>query len=458
MPSKPHFDLLVVGGGQAGIPLAHAMAAQGRRVALAERRRLGGSCVNFGCTPTKAALASARLAAEARRAAEFGLRIAGVDVDFAAVLKRARDIAADSRHGLERRFENRENPLLLVGHSRFTGRARDGFALSVGDLEVTATQVVLDTGTRTLVPPVPGIESIPFLHAGNWLDRDDRPEHVAMLGGGVIGLEMGQFYARLGCRVTILLRSERVGGREDPEVADALRDVLAADGVAFRTSTVVERVRNPGEGVELSLARGEARESLRATHLFVAAGRHPNTDDLGLETIGVATDAHGIVETNERLATNVAGVWAAGDIRGGPMFTHAAWDDHRILLSQLVGDGSRTTRRIVPYAIFTDPELGRVGMTETAARGSGKAFEVMRYDMSRSGRAREQGTARGFIKVLVERGTNRILGAAVLASGGAELVHVYVDVMNAGAPATVIRDAVHIHPTLAEAIQSAVTP
>jgi pyruvate/2-oxoglutarate dehydrogenase complex dihydrolipoamide dehydrogenase (E3) component len=457
MPSKRHFDLMIVGGGQAGIPLAHAMAAKGQGVGLAERRRLGGSCVNFGCTPTKAALASAHLAAEARRAAEFGLRIPHVEVDYAAVLKRARDIAAESRHGLERGLEHSQNPLLLRGHARFIGRDGAGFALAVGDTEVTASRVVLDTGTRTLVPPIPGLETVRFLHSGNWLDHDERPEHVVMLGGGVIGLEMGQFYARLGCRVTMIVRSERVGGHEDPDVAEALRGVLAADGVTLRMSTGVERVSSVAGGVELSLLHDGVRDALRATHVFVATGRKLNTDDLGLDRVGVGVDPSGVVTTDSGLATSVPGVWAAGDIRGGPMFTHTSWDDYRILVSQLAGDRSRTTRRVVPYAIFTDPELGRVGMTETEARRSGKAFEVMRFDMSRSGRAREQGTSAGFIKVLVEQDSQRILGAAVLASGGAELVHLYVDIMNADAPATVIRDAVHIHPTMAEAIQGAVT-
>ena len=224
MAGKRHFDLLIIGGGQAGVPLAREIAATGKRVALAERSRLGGSCVNFGCTPTKAALASARLAAEARRAGEFGIRIPRVDVDFAAVLARARAIAAESRRGIEGRLEHSENPLLLRGHARFTGREAQGFAVSVGDAEVTASQVVLDTGTRSRLPSLPGLESVPYLHAGNWLDRPDRPDHLAMLGGGVIALEMGQLYARLGSNVTILERRGAVGEREDPEVAEALRE------------------------------------------------------------------------------------------------------------------------------------------------------------------------------------------------------------------------------------------
>ena len=457
MAGKSHFDLLIVGGGQAGVPLAHALAARGWSVGLAERARLGGSCVNFGCTPTKAALASARLAAEARRAGEFGLRIPSVEVDFAAVLERARQIAAESRTGLERRFEGLTNPLLIRGHARFTGREGDGFALSIGGRDVTASQVVLDTGTRTRVPDLPGLEKVAYLHAGNWMDQRELPGHVAFLGGGVISLEMGQLYARLGSRVTLIVRGARIAGHEDPEVAEGLRALLARDGIEFETSTTTERITGAAGSLELSLRRDAATKTLRATHLFVAVGRRPNTDDLGLETIGVEVDEAGIVRVDERLATGVEGVWAAGDIRGGPMFTHTSWDDFRILESQLAGDHRRTTRRIVPYAIFTDPELGRVGMTEAEAKQSGRIFDVKRYDMVRSGRAREAGEDGGFIKLLIERETRQLLGAAVLAAAGGELVHLYVDLMNAGAPVTVIRDAVHIHPTLAEAVQSAVT-
>ncbi|HTM58124.1 MAG TPA: FAD-dependent oxidoreductase [Candidatus Udaeobacter sp.] len=457
MPGKPHFDLLIVGGGQCGVPLAHALAGPDRSVALAERARLGGSCVNFGCTPSKAAIASARLAHDARRAADFGLRIPEVEADYAAVIARAGAIAEESRRGLERRFEGRENPLLLRGHARFTGRAGHGFALRVGELDCTASQVVLDTGTRTRVPEIPGLEETPFLHSGNWLAARDRPEHVVFIGGGVISLEMGQCYSRLGIEVTIVARSEWLGGREDPDVAEALRAMLEREGIRFFTSAAVDRVRRDGHAVDVSIVGTMGSQWMRATHLFIAAGRRPNTDDLGLDSVGVDRDEDGFVRVDERLATSVEGIWAAGDIRGGPMFTHASWDDHRILRSQLDGDGTRTTRRIMPYAIFTDPELGRVGMTEAEARHSGRDFEVRRFDMAANGRARESGESSGFIKLLVERKSNHILGAAVLAAGGAELVHAYVDLMNAGAPATVIEHAIHIHPTLSEAVQSAVT-
>ncbi len=433
MPSA-HFDVLIIGGGQAGIPLAGALAKAGRRVALAEQKDLGGSCVNFGCTPTKAAIASARVAHLARRAAEFGLRIPSVEVDFPAVLERARGVVMESRNGLAKHFG--ENPVLLRGHARFQG---PGFRLKVGDQEVTADQVVLDTGTRSIIPKIDGLEKLDYITAENWLDHPQLPEHLAVIGGGYIGLEMGQFYRRMGSRVTVWHRGPRVAPREDEEFSAAIQGFLEREGIEFHLN------REPASVSEI----GDAT-------IFVATGRTPNTDDLGLETVGVET-ARGVVKVDKRLATNVPGIWAAGDIRGGPAFTHTSWDDYRILMSQMTGDGSRTTDRIVPYAMFVDPELGRVGLTEKEARDKGLNIRVSRFEMAWNGKAREVGETDGFIKVVHDAETNMILGAAVLGAEAAELVHMYVDIMNAKAPSTVIRDAVHIHPTLAEAIQSAVS-
>jgi pyruvate/2-oxoglutarate dehydrogenase complex dihydrolipoamide dehydrogenase (E3) component len=444
---------LIIGAGQAGPTLAVSLAKSGWRVGLAERKHVGGSCVNFGCTPTKAAIASARAAQLARRGAEFGLHIPSVEVDFPAVLARAREIVLKSRHGLETWLSGTANLTLLRGHARFEGREADAFRLRVGEEPVTAARVVLDTGTRNLIPPIPGLDEVDFLDAENWLDRSELPGRLVIIGGGSIGLEMAQFYRRLDSDVVVIEGTGQIGGHEDADVASALQQLLAAEGLEFRLNMQVTRVQ-PANGRILVRLQNDAVE---ATHLFVATGRRPNTDDLGLETVGVNISKHGFVEVDSRLATNVKGVWAAGDIRGGPMFTHTAWDDYRILQSQLAGDGSRTTERIVPYAIFTDPELGRVGMTERAAREAGRRIKTARFDMRRNGKAVEIGETAGFIKVVVDAETDRLLGAAVLANDGAELVHSYIDVMNAGAPFQVIRDAIHIHPTLAEAVQSAVS-
>jgi pyruvate/2-oxoglutarate dehydrogenase complex dihydrolipoamide dehydrogenase (E3) component len=457
MTETNHFDVLIIGAGQAGIPLAHDLAEAGKRIALAEEKDLGGSCVNFGCTPTKAVIASARVAHLARRAKEFGLKIPTVEVGFPAVLERAERILIESRISLQKGFEKTDNPKLLHGSAHFDGREMNAFRVVVGDRSVVADQVVLDTGTRSTIPPIEGLDKLAFICAENWLDATTLPEHLAIIGGGYIGLEMSQFYRRMGSRVTVIEGTNQVAGHEDQDVASALQSLLEAEGIEFHLNTSVKRVESIQENVKLTVEKDKESFPISASNVFVATGRTPNTEDLGLETVGIKVSDRGIVEANDRLATNVGGVWVAGDIRGGPMFTHTSWDDYRILLSQLAADGSRTTSRVVPYAIFTDPELGRVGMTESEARNNHKQIKVARYEIKGNGKARESGETEGFIKVIIDGKTNRILGAAVLASAGAELVHLYVDMMNADAPYTVIRDAIHIHPTLAEAIQSAVT-
>lgn len=314
-----------------------------------------------------------------------------------------------------------------------------------------AKNVVLDTGTRSAIPPVEGLQDAGCIHAGNWLDVAELPRKLAIIGGGYIGVEMAQLYRRLGSEVTIIESGGQIAAQEDADVASRLQELLAAEGVAFRLNARVERV----EGKSGKLKLHVAGTTLGATHIFSATGRQPNTDDLGLESVGVRTDEHGFVEVDKRLATNVNGVWAAGDIRGGPMFTHTAWDDYRVIESQIAGDGSRTTERVVPYAVFTDPELGRAGMTEREARSAGHAVKIGRFEMKQNGKALELGETAGFIKVVVDAASDRVLGAAVLAHEGAELVHIYIDLMNARAPFRNIRDAVFIHPTLAEAVQSA---
>jgi pyruvate/2-oxoglutarate dehydrogenase complex dihydrolipoamide dehydrogenase (E3) component len=458
LSGEPELDLLIIGAGQAGIPLAHALAKESWSVAIAERKDPGGSCVNFGCTPTKAAIASARMAQLARRAGEFGIRLSRMQVDFAAVLRRARGIAAQSRISLRESLVHVHggNPAYHHGHARFLGRTGRLFRVAIGTRVVLARQVVLDTGTRTLVPRGLGLEGVDYLHAGNWLHRPALPAHLVVIGGSYVGLEMSQFYRRMGSRVTLLERGARLADREDEEVSRALRGFLECEGITCRLDSPVTRVERTRGGVKVTLRHRRRREELTASHVFLAAGRRPNTDDVGLATIGLETEKDGTLATDRRLRTRVRGVWAAGDIRGGPMFTHTAWDDYRILQSQLAGDGTRTTSRIVPWAVYTDPQLGRVGLSEEEARRRGVRVSVGRFEMSRNGKAREIGEPEGFVKVLVDPKTKKLVGATVLAAEGAELVHVFVTLMNAGAPVSAIRDALHIHPTLAEALQSAV--
>jgi pyruvate/2-oxoglutarate dehydrogenase complex dihydrolipoamide dehydrogenase (E3) component len=449
------YDVLIIGGGQAGIPLAYKLAAEGRTVALAERKDLGGSCVNFGCSPTKAAIASAKVAFQARRASEYGVEIPEVRVDFPAVLRRARGVAETKRAGLDRGLEGSENPRLIRGHARLEGREAGGFRVSVGDRSILVGELVLNTGTRTLVPPIEGIEDVEYIDAGNWLDREGLPDRLAVVGGSYIGLEMAQFYRRMGSDVTVVVgSSDHVTSNEDDDVSEAMRGILAEEGVKFVFCERAEKVAEDGDGLVLMLA-GDDPAEVHATHLFLATGRLPNTDDLGLESVGLETDGRGFVEVDERLATDVEGIWVGGDIRGGPMFTHTSYDDHRVLLSQMAGDGSRTTERVVPYAIFTDPELGRVGMTEREAREAGYEVEIHYLNMEEEkGKAYELGENKGFIKVV--SAADKVLGAAVLTAEGAELVHIYEDLMNADEPLSVVREAVYIHPTLAEDVQSTI--
>jgi pyruvate/2-oxoglutarate dehydrogenase complex dihydrolipoamide dehydrogenase (E3) component len=454
--ARADFDLVVIGAGQAGPPLAIALAKKGWKVAIAERKDLGGSCVNFGCTPTKAVIASARVAWLARRGGSFGIRIPSVEPDFAAVLDRAKGIVNQSRMGLRESLRNERNIEVVPSHARFDGRVRGSLRIQAAGRTMTARQVVIDVGTHSRIPPVPGIESVRYLTAESWLDQTDLPKHLVVLGGGYTGLEMAQFYRRMGSAVTVIDEASQVASREDEDVADAIRKLLQSEEIGFRLETRVTGVEEASNGLRITLRAGRNADKLAPSHLFVATGRRPNTDDLGLETIGIEPEKDGTIRTTKRLSTKSRGVWVAGDVRGGPMFTHTAWDDYRVLLSQLAGDGSRTTDRIVPYAIYTDPQLGRVGLTEAAAKKEGRRIRVGRFELRQNGKAREIGETEGFVKVVTDARGRRILGAAVLAWEGAELVHLFVDVMNAGGGPAAIRDAIHVHPTLAEAIQSAV--
>lgn len=454
MESSGAYDFVIIGGGQAGIPLAYALAGEGMSVALVESAYLGGSCVNYGCSPTKAAIASARVAHQARRASEFGIRVPEVEVDFPAVLRRAKEVVKTKRGGLYEGFEGSENPLLIEGSARFEGREAEGFRLDAGGREVFARQVVVNTGAKTVIPPIDGLDSVGFIESSSWLDHEELPGRLVVIGGGYIGLEMAQFYRRMGSEVVVVAGSSgRAVTREDDDVAAAMQSLLEDEGVEFVAGRA-GKVEKSVSGVSLTLEGGS---TVDGTHLFLATGRKPNTGGLGLENIGLETGEGGEIEVDERLATSVEGVWAAGDVRGGAMFTHTSYDDFRVIASQVTGDGSHTTDRVVPYAIFTDPELGRVGMTEREARDAGYEVEVMTFDVANDGKASEIGETRGLIKVVADGGTKRILGAAVLSHEGAELVHAYIDLMNAGAPYTVIRDAVHIHPTISESIQSVVS-
>lgn len=440
-------DVFVIGAGQAAEEIVERCCSKGMRVVVAERKNPGGSCVNFGCTPSKTAIESARLAALARRSDEFGVRIPTVEADYARVLELARLSAESSRKGVTERFGER----LIRGHARLVGRDGDRTLVEVDGKRWRAENVVLDTGTRSLVPKIDGIEAIDVINAENWLFEERLPRRIALLGGGYISVEMSQFYRRMGVEeVTVIDTNSQILAREDPDVSEALQKLLEEEGVRFVLGTRYGEVNRVRGGIVLDCGG----TPVEADRLFVAVGRRPNTDDLGLETVGIVPDDRGILAVNERLGTNVKGIFAVGDIRGGPMFTHTAWDDARIVLSALGVEGGHTTDRVVPYAIFTDPPLGRVGLGEREAKAAGKSFETLRFDMARNAHAAEARETKGFIKVLLEKETDRILGAAYFGAAGADLIHVYGLLMVAKLPASTLREAVIAHPTYAEATQN----
>lgn len=445
-------ETAIIGGGQAGVPLARALGAARRTVALIEREHLGGSCVNFGCTPSKAMIASARLAADARRASELGINIPQVTVDFPSVMNRARRLVAGAKGLLDESFAHQANPHVVVGHGRLAGRDGQRFRVRAGDRVVLAEQIVLNTGTRTSRPTLDGLDQIPIITGENWIGLSKLPRRLVILGGSYIALEMAQAYRRLGSEVIVLQQGKQLAEHEDDDVAEALQSALEDDGVTVLLNTRARRVEATSSGVRVHLAD----RIVDGSDLFVATGRRPNTDDLGLETIGVRLGKDGVVEVDERLATNIPGVWAAGDIRGGPAFTHTAYNDFKVLESQLLGDGSRKRGRIIPFAMFTDPELGRVGMTEKDAREAGHPIKVGRHAMADSGKAREIAKTTGFLKVIIDAESKTFLGAAALCTEGSEVIQLFVELMNAGATTQTMLDAIHVHPTLAEAAKNAV--
>ncbi len=441
-------DVIVIGSGQAGVPLAARLAEAGRSVALFERSHLGGTCVNYGCTPTKTVIASARAAHVARTAAPFGVRVESVRVDLDAVVDRKEAVVREWRDGVASRLERAGDRLTVVReHARFVGPR----TVRAGSDECTAETVIVNTGARPVEPPIPGLDGVSWLDNTRLMELRAVPEHLLILGGGYIGCELGQAYRRFGAAVTIVDRNERLLAREDPDVSEALEGVFREEGITLRLGATVRGVAGGG-GIRLDLED----ETVRGSHLLVAAGRRPNTDDLGVEAAGLELDDRGAIGVDDRYRTSVDGVYAVGDVTGGPQFTHAAWDDHRILFDLLTGNGERTRAdRIVPHAVFTDPQVARVGLAESEARRTGRPHEVASMPFRNVSRAREAGREAGLIKVLVDPETERVLGATIVGAEAAELIHVFVTAMSGDAPARAIVEAEAIHPAYAEGLQTA---
>jgi len=441
------YDAIVIGSGQAGNPLSHKLADLGWKVALVEKAHLGGTCINTGCTPTKAMVASAQVAHYARNAARWGVRASGVAVDLAKVVARKQKIVESFRSGQQSRVDERPNLALHRGHARFVAPGR----LQVGDRILDGERIFINTGTRTDLPRLEGLDAVPYLTNASLMELREVPEHLVVLGGGYIGLELGQMFRRFGSEVTIVHRGAHVLGREDDDVADELRKILEGEGIRFVLEAQTRYVEKKGGGIALCFTVQGRPETVTGSHLLVATGRRPNTDDLGLDEASIATDERGFIRVDSRLRTNVPNHWALGDVKGGPAFTHIAYDDFQIVYANLVEKKDSTTeRRTVPYAVFTDPQLGRIGLTETEARATGRKLKIGKYPMAWVARAIERDETAGFMKVIVDAQTDRILGAAILGSEGGELVQMLGALMLAGAPYTVLKGAVFIHPTLAE--------
>ena len=442
------YDAIGIGTGQAGPPLAVRLGNAGRRTAIIERKLIGGTCVNVGCIPTKTLIASARAAHVARRAGEFGVVLDGpVRVDMTRVKTRKDDIVRQSNAGVTKWIHDAPNVTLFDGQGRFEGPR----CVRVGERLLEAPQIFINVGGRASTRGIDGLAGVAFYTNSGMMDIDFLPEHLLIVGGSYIGLEFAQMYRRFGSAVTVVEMGPRLIGREDEEVSAAIRTILEGEGIRFRLNAKCLGVTPHGDGVSLRVSCDEEPRVIVGSHLLLAIGRVPNTDDLGLDLAGVRTDPRGYIEVDEGLRTSVPGIWAIGDANGRGAFTHTSYNDYEIVAANLLdGEQRRVSDRIPTYALFIDPPLGRVGMTEREVRASGRRALVGKRLMSRVGRARERSETQGFMQVLVDAETRKILGAALLGIEGDEAVHSILDVMAAGAPYTVLQRAMHIHPTVSE--------
>ena len=452
MATPQRLDAIVIGAGQAGPPLAVRLAEAGLQTVLIERDHLGGTCVNDGCIPTKTLVASARAAHVARRAADYGVVVGGpVRVDMAAVKARKDAVVAESIGSLTRWLQGTANLRVVRGQARFDG----AHVVEVGGEVFEAPKIFINVGGRAVIPDWPGLADVPVLTNTSMMAIDTLPDHLVVIGGSYIGLEFAQMVRRFGSKVTVIELGDRLIAREDPEVSAEIQAILEREGVAFHLGARGKQVARVAgsDRIRVTIEAGGQTHAIDASHVLAAVGRRPNTDDLGLDRAGIDIDASGFVVVDDQLRTNVDGVWAMGDVNGQGAFTHTAYNDYEIVAANLLdGDARRVSDRIPAYALFTDPPLGRVGMTETQARAAGKRVRIATMPMTRVGRAKERGETQGFMKVVVDADTERILGAALLCIEGDEIVHSLLDVMATGATYKVVQRAMHIHPTVSELI------
>jgi pyruvate/2-oxoglutarate dehydrogenase complex dihydrolipoamide dehydrogenase (E3) component len=449
------FDALVIGSGQGGNPLAGALTAAGKKTALIERQDVGGTCINRGCTPTKTMVASARVAYLVRRAGDYGVNTSEPVMNMERVRERKRAIVESFRGGSEKRLAKAE-VALIRGEASFTGPRTVRVALrDGGERSLTAPLIFINTGTRPAAPPIEGLDALPYLDNDSIMELDYVPRHLLVIGGGYIGLEFSQMFRRFGSSVTILQSGPQLLGEEDPDVAAEVLKILRQDGIEVHLNAHARKAAGTKNAITLTIESEGETLTIEGSDLLLAAGRVPNTTALQPALAGIETDRHGYIKVNERLETTAAGVYALGDVKGGPQFTHISYDDYRIVKANLLDGGHRSTAdRMVPYTVFMDPQLGRVGMTESQAKASGRAVRVARMPMTSVARALELDETRGLLKVIVDAQTEEILGATVLGIEGGEVMSVLQTAMMGRLKYTVLRDAVYAHPTLAESLNN----
>ncbi len=456
MGTVEKYDAIVIGSGQGGTPLSRELAEAGMRTALVERTHVGGTCINEGCTPTKTIVASARVAYLARRAADYGVQTGDIQIDLKRVRQRKRDIVNSFRNGSQARLEKTPKLDLIFGTASFTGlneivvQVKDG-----GTRTLRADRVIINAGTRTAIPQLPGLDTVSYLDNASIMELDAVPEHLLILGGGYIGLEFSQAFRRFGSRVTIVQSGKQLLAREDTDVADEVAKILREDGIEVYLSAKAERVASNNGRIRLDVTTSGQMRTLEGSHLLIATGRTPNSDTLNLTAAGVESDAKGFIKTNPRLETNVAGVYAIGDIKGGPAFTHVSYDDFRILRANILEQKNATIEgRLIPYTCFIDPQLAHVGLSEEDAHRLGKKIRVAKMPMNRVARALEMDESRGFMKAIVDADTNEILGATVFGIEGGEIMAVFEVAIMGKLPYTALQNGIFAHPTLAEGLNN----
>ena len=453
MSTTDSYDLIVLGGGMAGLPVAMKSAYSGMDVALVEEDLLGGTCLNRGCIPTKTMIRSAEVANLARRSEEFGINIDGdISADMDTIIQRKDDVVESIREGAYDNVEDNENLTLVEERGVFESKQE----LRVGDRTLTADRIVINTGARPTRPPIDGLEEVDVLDSTDMLFLDEVPDSLVVIGGGYVGTEYAQMYSRFGADVTVFQRGDRLLPREEPGVSDVIEEVFTDEGIDVRTETSVEALKSEGSGISVEVDGPDGSDEATASDVLLAAGRRPNTDDIGLEEAGVETDDNGFVETDERFETTADGVYAIGDVSGHPMFTHSARDDADLLYRHLAKDEDVSTEgRVVPWAVFTDPQVGHVGLTEQEAREEGYEVGIGRQDLAEQAKPKALGETAGFVKLVTDAESDELLGAHIVGEQGADIIHELVLAIELDATVDDIANTMHIHPTLPESINSA---